>query len=247
MRGHGEELPRLHVVTDDAVLAHPDFLERAGAALAAGRREVALHLRGPGTHARRLFELAEALRAAAEAEGASLAVNERVDVALAAGVGWVHCPRRGFSPGVARALLEAYRADAHIPVRVGVSCHDPEEATRAKDAGADYLFVGSVYPTASHPGVPGGGAALVAGVHRALGGARVPLVAIGGVTPERVAELRNAGAHGVAVIRGVWAERDPHGAVLRYLEVLDREPRGHGSGDDDAGGGTSNSGRRCDD
>lgn len=202
-------LPLLHVVTDDAVLARGDFLAHAERVLAAGSAGVALHLRGPTTSAARLYELGAALRGPARTAGALLLANDRVDLALAADLDGVHLPERSLPAAVARGLLPA-------GALIGASVHSPEGAHDAAD-GADYLLVGTVYATPSHPGRTGSGPEGLARVRAAV---RLPLFAIGGVTPGRVPELRAAGAAGVAVLGGVWSASDPAAAVARYLEAL---------------------------
>jgi thiamine-phosphate pyrophosphorylase len=203
-------LPRLHAVTDDAVLARPDFPARARAVLARGGPDLALHLRGPRTGGRRLFELAEALAVAANDDGALLVVNDRVDVALAAGAGGVQLGRQSIRVEDARGLLGAG------PL-VGVSVGTADEARAALGAGADFLLTGNVYATATHPGRGGIG---LDGLSE-LASFGVPTVAIGGMTPERVAEVRAAGARGVAAIRAVWDADDPALAVARFLEAFE--------------------------
>lgn len=204
-------IPPLHLVTDDAVLARPDFARIARLVLAAGAGRVALHLRGPGTGGRRMFELACALVPAAEAAGALLLVNDRVDVALAAGAGGVQVGARGLPPEDVRRMI----GPAHV---LGVSVHGREEAERAVVAAPSLLLVGTLYDTASHPGRVGAGADLVA----SLRNLDVPLVGIGGITPARVAEVRAAGAVGVAVLRGVWDADDAGRAVGDYLDAWGR-------------------------
>lgn len=207
-------VPPLHVVTDDEVLGRGDFVRRAEAVLAAGDA-VVLHVRGPATGGRRLWEIARRLRPAATETGALLVVNDRVDVARLAGADGVHLGERSLPADVARTLLAP---DA----LVGVSVHGPAGAARAAAAGADYLVVGTVFETPSHPGRPGAGVELLDRVAVAAPG--VPLVAIGGVSPERVAPCRAAGARGVAVLRGVWEPSDTEGAVAGYLEVMGEWP-----------------------
>jgi thiamine-phosphate pyrophosphorylase len=201
-------IPRLHLTTDDAVLAGPDFTNVAGALLSAHGGDLALHVRGPATMARRLLEIAESLVPVAEAAGAMLLVNDRVDVALAAGATGVQLGSRSIPPADARPLL----GDRII----GCSAHSAEGA-EAVSRWIDFLFLGTIYPTPSHPDDAGGGPALVAA---AAARTTVPILAIGGVTTERVAEVVAAGAHGVAVIRGVWAPVDPVAAARRYLDAL---------------------------
>lgn len=202
-------LPPLHVVTDDAVLARPGFAALALAVLAAGRGRVALHLRGPATGGARLYALAAALRGGAAEAGALLIANDRVDLARVAGLDGVHLGRRSLPPREARRLLPA-------GARVGVSVHDPEAARAAERGGADYLVVGTVFATASHPDRPGSGPEGVARVGAAAG---LPLLAIGGIVPDRIAVVRAAGAAGVAALSGVWDAPDPAAAVTAYLDA----------------------------
>ena len=201
-------LPALHAVTDDAVLARPDFLGLAGAVLAAGGRDVALHLRGPASGGRFLYELAEPLARAADRHGALFVVNDRVDVALAVGAGGVQLGRGSVLPADARRVLGGG------PL-VAVSVGSTAEIRDAAQRGADFVLAGSVFPTATHPGRGGMGS----GGLREMAALGIPTVAIGGITPERVAEVRAAGARGVAAIRAVWDADDPARAVERFLEA----------------------------
>jgi thiamine-phosphate diphosphorylase len=201
--------PRLHLVTDDGVLADPGFPRRVEAVLEAGGERVAIHLRGPGTSGGTLYRRAEAVRAATRGAGAWLVVNDRIDVALAAGADGVQLGVRGIGLADARGLPGG--------LRLGASVHSVEEGRGAAGAGADFLVAGSIYATRSHPGRAPAGLPLVEG----LRGCGRPLIAIGGVSPPRVAELVRAGAHGVAVIRGVWEAPSPRRAVAEFLERLE--------------------------
>ncbi|HEV2734645.1 MAG TPA: thiamine phosphate synthase [Longimicrobiaceae bacterium] len=201
-------LPALHAVTDDSVLARPDFLPLALAVLAAGGADVALHLRGPGSGGRFLYELAEPLARAADRNGALFVVNDRVDVALAVGAGGVQLGRGSMLAADARSIL----GDGPL---VGVSVGSTAETRHAAEGGAAFVLAGSVYATVTHPGREGMGPGGLRGM-AALG---IPTVAIGGITPERVGEVRAAGARGVAAIRSVWEADDPARAVARFLEA----------------------------
>jgi thiamine-phosphate pyrophosphorylase len=202
-------IPRLHVVTDDIVLARRDFGVRARAVLAAGAARVALHLRGPGTTGARMYELAAELRDPARAAHALLLANDRIDLARAADLDGVHLRERSLPPDVARGLLPSGRL-------VGLSVHG-EAAARAARGNPDYLVVGTVFATASHPGREPGGLDLLLRVAVA---AHQPVLAIGGVTLDRVEAVRAAGAHGVAVVGGIWGAPDPAAAVAGYLDRL---------------------------
>jgi thiamine-phosphate pyrophosphorylase len=199
------------VVTDDATLARAGWVDAALAVLEAGRGRLALHLRGPATSGRRMHALAGCLAEAAEAARALLVVNDRVDVALACGVPAVHLGARSLAIADVRRLVGSGKA-------VGVSCHTAAEVGRAVEDGADWIFAGTIFSTPSHPGVPGVG---LGGLARMIGASgSSPTVAIGGIVPGRVAEVRQAGAGGVAVLRGIWDAPDPARAVDEYIEVL---------------------------
>ncbi|HYJ78234.1 MAG TPA: thiamine phosphate synthase [Longimicrobiaceae bacterium] len=135
-------------------------------------------------------------------------VNKRADVALAAGADGVQLGGRSLDPADARRLLGAGKW-------VGASVHSAAEARAAAAAGAGFLLAGPVFATPSHPGSEGGGAALIEELVRC----GRPVVAIGGVTPARLAALRSAGAAGIAAIRGIWEPRSTGAAVRRYLEA----------------------------
>jgi thiamine-phosphate pyrophosphorylase len=202
-----ERIPPLHVVTDDAVVGRADFLDVARRIVEAGGADVALHLRVPRASGRRMHDLATALRSMTADAGALLIVNDRVDVALAADADGVQVGGRGLEPADARRLIGPDRL-------LGVSVHSVDEACAARDGGADYLLAGTIWETQSHPDRRGAGTALI----REIAALGIPAITIGGVTPERAVEARDAGAVGVAVIRGVWDARDPAAAVNQYLK-----------------------------
>ena len=191
----------LHVVTDDEVVARPEFLRLATEVVGAGGPRVALHLRAPRAPGLAVFRWAEALRPLTRDAGAALLVNDRVDVALAADADGVQLGRRSLSAADARSMLGPERT-------VGLSVH----AIGAAGEGADFYLVGNLYATPSHPGRVGIGVAGLAAFRD------LPVVAIGGVTLERVAELRAAGVRGIAAIRGVWDAPSPAGAVRSFLK-----------------------------
>ncbi|HVB34458.1 MAG TPA: thiamine phosphate synthase [Patescibacteria group bacterium] len=127
---------------------------------------------------------------------ARILVNDRLDVALAAGAGGVHLGGEGLPVAAVRASLGKRDAGSFL---VGKSCHSLGEARAAQTAGADYIFFGPVFATPSKLayGAPQGIDRL-AGVCRAL---TIPVVAIGGISPDNAAECLAAGAQGVAAIR----------------------------------------------
>lgn len=198
-------LPHLHAVTDERIARRPD-LETVAAALAAGGGgDLAFHARGHSLTGLEQYELAIRLSAYPPIR---LFVNDRLDVALAVGASGVQLGHGSLAPEYARRLNPAWW--------IGKSVHDLAEAEAARVEGADYLLVGPVFATATHPDrEPLGLEVLRRTV--ALG---LPVVAIGGVRPERVQQVRAAGAHGVAAIRALWDAADPAEAARRMLAEL---------------------------
>ncbi len=205
-------IPRLHLVTDDAILTRDDFLPRAREVMIQGGGDVAVHLRGPGLTGRTLFDHAAALGEAARESGALLLVNDRLDVALALGLRGAHLGQRSLPPGVARRLLGPHRL-------LGLSVHDEEEGREGEAGVVDFLLVGTLFSTPSHPGRVPNGLDLLP---RLRATHPLPLVGIGGITPERVGAAMAAGADGVAVRGGVWEARDPARSAGVYLTELER-------------------------
>lgn len=201
-----DRIPPLHVVTDDEVVARVDFAELARRVMAAGGSAVAFHLRAPRVSGRRTHDLAAVMRSIATETGARLIVNDRADVAAAVDADGVQVGARGLAPADARRVIGPHRL-------LGVSVHAAEEARAAVEGGADYVVAGTIWQTPSHPGRPGAGVGLI----REIAALGIPVIAIGGVTAARTAEARDAGAAGLAVIRGVWDVADPAAAVNEYL------------------------------
>jgi thiamine-phosphate pyrophosphorylase len=195
-------LPVVHLVTDRRLV--PDLAARLDAALAgAPPGRVAVHLREKGLGGAALLELARRLAAVCRARGQRLLVNDRLDVALAAGADGVHLPSAGVPPAEARRLLGP-------GALVGVSCHGEGDVRRALAGGATFATFGPVWDTPSKRpwGAPLGLAALASAARLGL-----PLVALGGVEPATAAEAFAAGAAGVAAIRAWLEGGDPAGAV----------------------------------
>jgi thiamine-phosphate diphosphorylase len=197
-------LPRLHAVTDAAVIAAEDFPVRAAAIAAAGSA-VALHARDRGAGGAALARVAQRLVALARPPEASVIVNGRPDVAAAVGAHGVQLGATDLRPAQARASFPRGW--------IGCSVHTAAEAEEAARAGADFLLVGNVYQTPSHPGRPGAGLGLVRDTVR-LG---LPVIAIGGIDAARAALVRDEGAYGVAAIAALWRAPDPAAAALALL------------------------------
>lgn len=210
-------VPPLHAVTDDRILARgKEFLESAREVLRSGGASMALHLRGPETGVRPMLDLARRLLPSARDSGARLVINDRVDVALAVGADGVHLGGRSLPPVPVREVVGD-------EMTIGVSIHTVSEAEAARDGGADYLFVGTIYASSSHPSVEPAGPDLLREVSRAV---ELPLVAIGGVDPSRIRDVRRAGARRVAALSAVWDSDDPAATVGDFLERLSDDSTG---------------------
>ncbi|MGE0393220.1 MAG: thiamine phosphate synthase [Vicinamibacterales bacterium] len=143
---------------------------------------------------------------------ATVIVNDRVDVALVTGAGGAHVGQEDLAPAAARAQL----GDAAI---VGVSTHTEAQLAEAARQPVSYVAVGPVFGTATKDtGYAPVGVELIARA-REIAGAGMPLVAIGGITPDRAADAVRAGADAVAVIGGLIGPQ-PGALVARYLDRL---------------------------
>lgn len=200
-------LPRLHAVTDAAVLARDDFGIQA-AAIAAGGASVALHARDRTASAVRLTAFTERLLALSRPPEASVFVNARPDIAAALGAQGTQLSLTDLSPRDVRAAF-----GARWQGWIGSSVHSIEEATRARDEGADYLMVGTIFATATHPGRTAAGLALI----EAMAPLDLPIIAIGGMTAGRAGAVRDAGAYGLAAVSALWNADDPAAAAVALL------------------------------
>jgi len=200
---------RLCLVTDRSQTRGRDLVTVVGECLAAGLP--AVQVREKDLPAAELAALCRQLRAPTRERGALLIVNDRVDVALATAADAVQRTS-------ASLPLEDIRAIAGARLRVGASVHSLEDAVEAEAKGADWVVFGPVYDTPSKRryGAPQGLDALA----KVAGRVRIPVVAIGGITPERVAEVRAAGASGVAAITAILDAPSPADAVRRFLAAL---------------------------
>lgn len=211
-RGNGGGLELgLYVITaaDAGGRGHLDVVR---AALAGGAD--AVQLRDKEMGGGDLYCLAlEALELLKESGGDQLLlVNDRVDVALAAGADGVHLGQEDLPAYAARRILGAGAV-------LGVSASSVEEALAAEREGADYLGVGPVFPTPSKPdaGEPIGLNGLRA-IRRVVG---LPLVAIGGINEDNLEDVFAAGADGIAVISAVTSALDMEKAVRRLRRAVD--------------------------
>lgn len=187
----------LYVITDEEVgrgLSHAEIARRA----VAGGADV-IQLRDKGLSGRDLFTVATAIREITLDAGALFIVNDRLDVALAAGADGVHL-------GADDLPLECAREIAPSGFIIGASVDSLDSAIRAQAAGADYVALSPTFPTTSKDDAgPGHGLAVLSAIRSRVS---VPIVAIGGISRENVDSVIAAGADGVAVISAVVGEPD---------------------------------------
>ena len=198
----------LYVVLDRGAAGERDLVPLLDAVLAGGCRVV--QLREKIMPLSDLYPVALALRRRCREAGCLFIVNDRVDLALAVEADGVHVGQDDLPAREARRLLRP-------GMILGVSTHDESQARRARDDGADYVAVGSMFPTGSKTGFQLVGPDLLRRVRPEI---PVPLVAIGGITVDNVAEVIRAGADAVAVISAVCASPDPAAAARRFLETI---------------------------
>ena len=200
------EFPRLHLVTGD----RPVETVRAAVRLApAGQLAVQVRVEDHVTD-REAFALTLAVLEVCRAYGVLCLVNDRLDIALAAAADGAHVGADDLPVAAARTVLG--------PAAVlGATCRTATDGQAAVAAGATYLGVGPAFATSTKGGLPDPiGPDGIEAVARAVPG--TPVIAIGGVTPQRVLPLRKAGAHGVAVV-GALA-RDPERATNEFFAAL---------------------------
>ena len=200
-------LARLHAITDERIARRPDLDLIATALAEGGGSDLAFHARGRKLTGLEHYELAG--RLAVRPPGC-LFVNDRLDVALAVPAAGVQLGHGSLPVSAARALNPLWW--------IGKSVHSLSEADAARSEGADYLVIGPVYASATHPDrAPLGLERLheIAMLDRDL-----PVIAIGGITVQRVRAVRDAGAHGIAAIRALWDAAEPLVAARTMREEL---------------------------
>jgi thiamine-phosphate diphosphorylase len=207
----------VHLVTDTRRLGGRDLVSVARQAVAGGI--AAIHLREPGLPGTELWRLGISLRIlTCLSLPCALVVNDRVDVALAVEADAVQLGRRSLSATMARTVApDRFRGEGRL--LIGCSVHSVEEAVAAEGEGADYVLLGTIYASASHPDIAPAGPGLVRQVREAV---RLPIVAIGGITAENAGEVLEAGADGIAVIGAILDAADVKEATRRLVEAVQR-------------------------
>ena len=199
---HGSRrLGRVHCLVSDR-----DDLALVASIAAAGVDGFQVRAKDLGT--RDLVALVRAVRAAVAPHGATVLVNDRLDVALATGADGVHLGAADLAVADARRIAPQ--------LVIGATCRSRDEVLAAAADGADYAGVGPVFATTSKPGLPE--PLGTTGLRHVVG--VLPVIAIGGITAADAAAVFEAGASGVAVIGGIWRPPDPVVAAEELLAAI---------------------------
>ncbi|MEE2855323.1 MAG: thiamine phosphate synthase [Actinomycetota bacterium] len=208
---------RLYLCTD-ARREHGDLAEFADAALAGGVDIIQLRDKGSAgeqrfgpLEAREELAACRILADAARRHGALFAVNDRADIARAAGADVLHLGQGDLPLDVARDFVGT-------DVLLGLSSHDREQAAAAAAGQADYFCVGPCWPTPTKPGRQAPGLGLVRAAAEL--GTGKPWFAIGGIDERRLPEVLAAGARRIVVVRAITAAADPRAAAERLSSAL---------------------------
>ena len=200
-------VPCLALVTDRSALGGLTLEEAVAQAVQGGANLV--QLREKDLPAAELLALAGKLRTVTQGRALFL-VNDRLDVALACAADGVHLPERGLPVAAARRLS----GEGFI---IGRSVHSVAEAVRAQEEGADYVQVGTIFASRSHPDQPIAGLALLEAVAAAV---TIPILAVGGITAANVGEAMAAGASGAAVISAILGAPSPREAARALAQAM---------------------------
>ena len=202
-----DPLPRLCLVTDASVALHAPLEDVVAEAVSGGVGMV--QVRQKTMASGELYRLAKNLRFATRGK-ALLIINDRVDLAIAVDADGVHLPAHSLPIDIVKGLCGE-------GMLLGRSVHSVEEAMAADEEGADYLILGTIYGTASHPGREASGPELIKHVKARV---QTPVYAIGGINASNAREVIGAGAHGIAVIRSILAAEDPCAAARELIRIV---------------------------
>ncbi|MCX7914272.1 MAG: thiamine phosphate synthase [Thermodesulfovibrionales bacterium] len=204
-------LPKLYLITDrklfDDLKSFYDAIERA---LRGGIR--LLQLREKDLSTKPLLNMAYELRALTGKYNAMFLINDRFDLALCVNADGVHLTQKSIPPFAIRQVVKK-------KLLIGVSTHSLMEAVRAQRDGADFLTLGPIYPTPSKLayGEPLG----LTPLKEITESISLPIFAIGGINHDNIKEVMATGAHGVAMIRGIFNQRDIEDSITKYLILLE--------------------------
>lgn len=202
-------LPRLYLLTDRHHTLHRSLSSVLTQAVETGVRMVQIREKDLGT--RDLIALAHSLLPLIKDHQGRVLLNDRIDLVIALGADGVHLRSDSLPVSVARRLLGTRYL-------IGISTHSVEEARIAEEEGADLIVLGPIFDTPSKR--PYGPHLGVRVLHEACRTIRVPIFAIGGITPSRISDVLSSGAYGVAVISSILQARSIPDATRDLLARL---------------------------
>ncbi len=203
------ELPRIWIITNPEHGAGPIAPLRRALDRHDGH-QIGIQLRAKHVSDRKLIDWGHELRAITASAGSLLLVSQRPDVAQIVGADGIHLPEAGLP------ILRVRQRWPRLEI-IGVSRHDRAGLVVAQDAGATYAFLSPVFK------VPGKNPAIgVEGFQQGIAGLEIPVFALGGVGPDDMERLLEAGAHGIGIRRAVYDAEDPRIVLDRFLRRLDK-------------------------
>jgi thiamine-phosphate pyrophosphorylase len=209
-----KKIGRFHVLTDTLLQNRFSHLELAELAIAGGAE--AIQFRQKSGSSKEMIKVAGQLKDLCQKSGVTFIVNDRLDWALATQSAGIHLGREDFPIPLARKILGE-------KVLIGGSAGTLEEARQCLQEGADYIGFGPVFPTSSKAdAAPAGGLDLLERVVREI---PLPIIAIGGLSPDNIPRVMQTGVYGVAVISAVCCQEDPREAARKLRKLL--ESSGH--------------------
>ncbi|MFK2825174.1 thiamine phosphate synthase [Bacillus sp. B190/17] len=172
-----------------------------------------IHIREKHRSAKELFHWVQTF-IEADVPAEKIIVNDRVDVALAAEAGGVQLTENSLPLQIVKPFTASMKA--------GCSIHEPAAAIKAESNGADWGLFGHIYPTASKPGRTPAGLEQLKAATRAV---NMPIIAIGGIMPHHIQEVKEAGASGIAVMSGIFGSKDPADTAAYYRNEINKEEK----------------------
>ncbi len=210
-----KKVGRLHVLTDIKLQSRFSHVDLARLAIAGGADTIQYREKAGST--RQMIETALQMKRLCADAGIPLIVNDRIDIAIAAGADGVHLGQNDFPIPLARKLLGEYRL-------VGGSASTMKEAKKCYAEGVDYMGLGPINPTLSKEDAgPVIGADFLKQVIMEI---PLPIVAIGGIGVQDIPELKRAGVHGIAVISSVCCHKNPEQATRALYLALHKYTSG---------------------
>jgi thiamine-phosphate pyrophosphorylase len=206
-----KKIGKLHVLTDTVFQSRFSHPELAGLAIRGGADTIQYRQKSGST--REMIRIAAQMKQVCSDHGVPLIVNDRVDVAIAAGADGVHLGQDDFPIPLARELLGQ-------DMIIGASASNIGEVEKCLLDGADYVGFGPVYPTTSKDDA--GSIKGIDNLVQVVKAVPLPIIAIGGISLDNISEILWTGVHGIAVISSVCCQEDPEQATKALHQMFHR-------------------------